>query len=72
MTVREGSHGASAHGVTADEVGEHGLGLGGPADFAEPTAITKKRSRVLEGTDPLASVGQRFSKVLVDHFRTGE
>jgi hypothetical protein len=31
--------------------------IGGSADFAEPTAIIKKRSRVLEGTDPLASVG---------------
>src|SRR5262245_4743394 len=44
--------------------------LGGSADFAEPTAVDKKRSGVLEGADYHGSVGQRVAKELVDHIRT--
>src|SRR5262245_9326414 len=56
------------------EPGERALevfhGLGGSRDFAEPTAVGKKRSGVLEGADHVASIGQRVAKELVDHIRT--
>ena len=56
------------------EAGERALemfhGLGGSADFPEPTAVGKERSGVLEGADHVASVGQRVAKEPVDRVRT--
>src|SRR5262245_40449326 len=52
------------------EAGERALEvlhrLAGSADCAEPTAVGKKRSSVLERADHVASVRQRIAKELVD------